>query len=90
MIEKIIYLGLIIVFGYLYFKIWKYLRGNYFNSNKRNLNYGGVALIIPIILPKIHFKKRTFWKDYFLYVSQFICLFGAVYFFFKLIWILLV
>jgi len=83
-----IYIVLILFLGYLYFLIRKYLKQNYLNSNKRNLDHGGIAFLIPIFIPKKYFNKKTFLKDYFLYIFSFICLFAIIYLFYKLIGIL--
>ena len=86
MIDKLIYLTLIIVLGFFYFKTNKKLREKYFID--KSMYYSGIFFIVPVIAPKAHFKKKDFWKGYSQYIFHLIYIFGVAYFLLKLVEVL--
>lgn len=88
MIEKIIYLILVIVLGYLYFKVDSKLWSNHYNSHTKSSFLFVSKFPVAIFYPKPFFKKINFWRGYLLYLFMWVLAGLSLYFLLKLVGIL--
>lgn len=88
MIEKIIYLFLVLFLAYGFFKLEKKLKKNYYSEYANSSFLFTSRIPLAIIYPFPFFEKKKFLRGYLLYLVSWLLIGLNLYFLFKLVGII--